>query len=99
MPRSFNRLWLAFAVPAVLAAAIGATVAFAQGDSGSPSSDGAGTLLQEEPTPAPSPQQTPPAGGDSDRSPEKDCPRDGGSGGSEGESSSGSATGISFRRR
>jgi hypothetical protein len=99
MPHTFNRFWLALGVPAVLAAAIGATVAFAQDDSGSPSTDGAGTLLQE-PTPSPAPEQTPPSGGDSDGTrPEKDCPRDGGSEGSEGTSSSGSATGISFRRR
>ena len=100
MPGSINKFWIAIGLPAILAAAIGATVAFAQDDA--PTATGeSSTLLQQEPTPSPTPDSTPP-GDDTDdgTTPEKDCPRDGGSGGTDGTApSSGSTTGISFRRR
>ncbi|MEX0781092.1 MAG: hypothetical protein WD557_00460 [Dehalococcoidia bacterium] len=100
MTTTINRLWLAFILPAFLIAAIGATVALAQGDD-APSTDAndVTTLLQEEPTPTPDPESTPPSddGSDDDGArPDKDCPRDGGG---ESEDGSGSTTGISFRRR
>ncbi len=107
MTATINRLWFALIVPAILIAAIGATMAFAQGDdSPSTNTDAPSTLLQEEPTPTPDSEDdaTPPSEDDGSDDhgarPEKDCPRDG-EGGSEGESEEGGATttGISFRRR
>jgi hypothetical protein len=104
MTATINRLWLAFIVPAILIAAIGATVALAQGDD-SPTTDtnDSPTLLQEEPTPtpddaAPEDDGSEDDGAEGDRT-DKDCPRDG-EGGSEGDTEGeGSTTGLSFRRR
>lgn len=99
MPGSINKLWIAIGLPAILAAAIGATVAFAQDDA--PTAGEGSALFQQEPTPSPTPDSTAP-GDDTDdgTTPEKDCPRDGGSGGTNDTTpSSGSTTGISFRRR
>ena len=100
MPGSINKLWIAIGLPAILAAAIGATVAFAQDDAPTATGEGS-TPLQQEPTPSPTPDPTTPEGDDTDdgTTPEKDCPRHDGSGGMDGKTpSSGSTTGISFRR-
>ncbi len=107
MTASINRLWLALIVPAILIVAIGATVALAQGDdSPTDDSDSSSTLLQEDPTATPEPEETTTPddgseddgseddGSEDDATPEKDCPRDG-EGGSEGANST---TGLSFRR-
>lgn len=100
MTGPINKLWIGVGLPAILAAAIGVTVALAQDDA--PTAPGEGsTLLQQEPSPTPTPAQTPPSGDDSDdATPEKDCPRDGGSGDSdEAAPSPGAASGVSFPRR
>lgn len=98
MPGSINKLWIAAGLPAILVAAIGATVAFAQDDATTGIVESS-TLLQQEPTPSPSPEQTPPGDESEGATPEKDCPQDGGSGGRDSTAPSGSSTGISFRRR
>jgi hypothetical protein len=106
MPRTFNRAWLLFALPALLVAAIGGSVALAQGDD-SPTTDPSDTssFFQEEPTSTPDTgdDATPPTddgaeddGSDGDgSSTEKDCPRHGADDDTEGD---GSTTGLSFRR-
>lgn len=113
MTTTFNRLWLAFIVPAILIAAIGATVALAQDDGDSATDRGAGSvLLQEDPTPTPDAEETPPSDdGSEDDGSEDDGSEDEGkapgegcdhgeSGDSDGESEgAGSTTGLSFRRR